>query len=158
RSVFRMDVEDPLPGDDQPDLVLVVPVLAGKFGEHRFEPGSRGGHVDDVGRDVAAARLQLRELALVRVEDARGRCRRDLGRGVDALVVDPDSGQLAGNPGGIGELTPLGGYSDSCHSQSLNFPAANVSARGPRRGTRGSPHAAPPRAGRGPTYRGRGGG
>ena len=132
RRVLGVNVKDPFPRDDEADFVLVVPVLAAELREHRVEPGRRGRHVDDVGGDVAAARPELRELALVRFEDARGRCRRDLGRDVDALVVDPDRGQLAPNVCWIGHPAPLGGNPDGRHSQSLPRDRPTTSNRNSR--------------------------
>jgi len=57
-AVARVDINSRGP-DDEPYLVLVVPVLGAELREHRLEVGGRRRDVDDVGRDVAAPGFQL---------------------------------------------------------------------------------------------------
>ena len=65
----RMDMKQAPAPDDEPYLVLVVPVLGAELREHRLEVGGRRGDVDDVGRDVAAPRFQLIDFRRVRSQD-----------------------------------------------------------------------------------------
>ena len=69
RALPRMDVEDAPPLDDEPHLVLVVPVLAAELREHAVEAGRRRLHVDHVRGDVPALRLQSLDLAAVGRQD-----------------------------------------------------------------------------------------
>ena len=66
-----MNVKQPAALDDEPHFVLVVPVLGVELREHRVEARRVGLDVDDVGGDVAAARLELVDLAGVRREHLR---------------------------------------------------------------------------------------
>jgi len=86
-----VDEEDAAALEDEAHLVLVVPVLAAELREHRLQVRGLAPHVDHVGRDVAAAGLEPRDLGvvgrehLVRRGGGRERVRRR-----PALVVDAD--------------------------------------------------------------------
>ena len=70
--VRRVDVEQAAAFDDEADFVFVVPVLAVERASIASRFGVSGRHVDHVGRHVAAARLELVDLAGVGGEHASG--------------------------------------------------------------------------------------
>src|SRR5437867_5026602 len=87
RPPWRADVKEAAPLHDEPHLVFVVPVLAAEPGEHRVQARSIGPDVDDVGRRVTAARLELIDLVRIGCQNlVRGRRRRHLTLGFPTLV------------------------------------------------------------------------
>src|SRR5262245_8193671 len=98
RAVLRVKVKQPPPFDDEPHLVIVVPVLAVEFGQHLVQAGRLRLDVDYVGCDVAAALFELLYLVGICGENLfRWRVRRDLRGRLPDFINHADARQIAGD-------------------------------------------------------------
>ncbi len=93
-----------------------MPMLRAELRQHGLEIRRRRRDVDDVGRHIAAARLQHVELGCIGGEHrVRGRVRRGALGERPALVVDAKRGEILGDLI-LGRQGPLlGGNSYGCH-------------------------------------------
>ena len=116
RSGPRMDVEEPAPFDDETHFIFIVEVLAAELCEHHVQVRRVRLHVDDIGRDVPAARFQPVDLTSVSGEERVGRgIRCDGVFGQPSLVLDAVRGEKRGDIGVRAKRHVLRGYLHDRH-------------------------------------------
>src|SRR5438552_327013 len=132
RALLRMDVEQPTPGHNVTDFVLIVRMLYVELGEHSFQPGSIRIDVDHVRGDIAAFALELFDLPAVGAQDLlRGSIRREVRRRFPAFVVNANPGEVIAHFAVFAERTVLIGDSKDSHGNQLQLRPARKS-RAPR--------------------------
>src|SRR2546422_1385041 len=111
-----MDVEQPAALDDEPHLVLVVPVLGVELVQHGLEAGCLWRDVDHVGSHVATPRLHPVNLARVGGQDFLGRgVQHQRMRRLPTFVVDSDACQVRAHRFGLCEAPVLVRNPDRSH-------------------------------------------
>src|SRR3989442_2291394 len=95
RAASRPDVEQTAALQNEPDFILIVPMLAVEFGQHGVEPRLWRRDVNHVRGDVASARLELFNFSPVSGETGLGRRpgRHRVFR-LPALVMDADGSEV----------------------------------------------------------------
>src|SRR4029450_7682887 len=142
-----MDVEEAAALDDEGHLVLVVQVLAREALEHGVEVRRLRLHVDDIGNNVAAARLEVVDLGRPRREDLVGRGRaRHTRRVAGPLVLNAVLGEKATDGLGVGDRAILVRNPEQCHAVLPVTCTSRTSpcARPPPTGTPQSCYSRPP--------------
>src|SRR5262249_11210806 len=156
RQPRRVNVKQPAALDNQPDLVLVVPVLAAELRQHGLEARCVRVDVDDVSGNIAAAGLQLVDLRRAGRQDLVGRrSRLENALGQPSLVLDAALEQVGTDRLWITKRPVL---VRNAHGRHVPSPRAAVRTRplgrgrSPRTGTPESRCGAPPRRARRPRY------
>ena len=126
RTLAGMNVEQPPAADDEADLVLVMPMLGAELREHGLEIRRGRRDVDDVGRHVAAARLQLVDFGRIGGKHrVRWRIRRGTLGERPALVVDAQRCEILGDLSLRRECPLFGGNLHRCHDMPRFRPIAS---------------------------------
>ncbi len=109
-------MEEPAPGDDVADLVLVVCMFDVEFCQHGIQPGSVCVDVDHIRRDVAALALELFDLLAVGAQHLiRGSIRRQVRRRLPSFIVNADPGEVVAHLVVFAEQTVFVGDSKDSH-------------------------------------------
>src|SRR5262249_7712350 len=102
RAVLHVEMKQPAPFDDEPHLVIVMPVLAVEFSQHLLQAWRLRFDVNHVGRNVPAALLEPVYLSRICGENFfRRRGLRNRYRRLPDFIINADASQINGDRRGL---------------------------------------------------------
>src|SRR5207302_4403745 len=123
RALLRVNMEQPPPGDNVTDFVLIVAMLDVELGQHRIQTGSIRIDVDHVRGDVATLPLELLHLLTVCAQYLiRRGIRRQDPRSLPAFVVNANPGKVVSHLAMFAQRTVF--IRDSKDSQGKSSPSS----------------------------------
>ncbi len=121
RCALGMNVKYAPPGENKPDFIFIVPMLAIETGEHFVEPGGLRMDIDHVGRAVASMPLQAFDLVGIRGKHlVRRRIVPQRVRRLPGFVADTDCRETLFDANFLGQDQVIVRNSQNSHNR---FPA-----------------------------------